>query len=137
MSECFFLQRIQSMQSSEQIVLFILSSCCLLFPAQLQNAGTGLPSTFSWIDKYRNNARAVRENPFLNDTFDPLKPNIDGTCILMLSCMLSSCSVFLLGCGGWHYLLHCDILMFGISVRRLLNLNPYTTMTSFNCSKLH
>ncbi|KAL4233663.1 hypothetical protein ACF0H5_008345 [Mactra antiquata] len=54
---------------------------------QTQNAGFGLPSSFSWLDKYRNEIKGniAREskvvdnsNPFSTDVFDPLRyMNID------------------------------------------------------------
>ena len=34
--------------------------------------GFGLPSSFSWLDKY-NNKKESDDNPFETDVFDPLK----------------------------------------------------------------
>ncbi|XP_052241819.1 inositol polyphosphate 5-phosphatase OCRL-like isoform X2 [Dreissena polymorpha] len=50
---------------------------------QSQNAGFALPSSFTWLDKYRSDSMAsthahTDDNPFSNDVFDPLKyMNID------------------------------------------------------------
>ncbi|XP_053397394.1 inositol polyphosphate 5-phosphatase OCRL-like [Mercenaria mercenaria] len=47
---------------------------------QTQNAGFGLPSSFSWLDKYRKQTvtsstatSAEENNPFATDVFDPIK----------------------------------------------------------------
>ena len=50
----------------------------VLQTVQSQNAGFGLPSTFSWIDKYRDQ---MINNPFLdNDATKPPKVSADGKC---------------------------------------------------------
>jgi hypothetical protein len=47
---------------------------------QTQNVGFGLPSSFSWLDKYRSQTVTAgfstspkEDNPFAADVFDPLK----------------------------------------------------------------
>ena len=48
-------------------VLIILK---LAISVQSQNSGFGLPSSFSWIDKYQSSSFS---NPFADDIFDPFQ----------------------------------------------------------------
>lgn len=45
----------------------------LFFAVYSQSAGFGLPASFSWLDKYRDQlSKESNSNPFANDIFDPL-----------------------------------------------------------------
>ena len=52
-----------------------------VFSVQSQNAAFGLPSSFSWLEKYKKQAlgsplplkKDMSSNPFATDVFDPLK----------------------------------------------------------------
>ena len=43
-----------------------------IIPVQSQNAAFGLPSSFSWIEKYTG-VPSPAINPFAEDTFDPFQ----------------------------------------------------------------
>ena len=56
----------------------MVSTFCFL--VQSQNAAFGLPSTFSWLEKYKKMVigsplppKKDMSNPFATDVFDPLK----------------------------------------------------------------
>ena len=79
-------------------VLIILK---LAISVQSQNSGFGLPSSFSWIDKYQSSSFS---NPFADDIFDPFQNqrhqphSSDG----MTTCFIALFSLFL---GIWFLLI--------------------------------
>ena len=52
--------------------IYIYINDTFIFAVNSQNAGFGLPSSFSWIEKYTG-LPTPSPNPFMLDVFDPFK----------------------------------------------------------------